>query len=67
MDAQFQLYIDTQATYRFQLIGADGTALLTSAAYAQKSAAIAGIAAVRDAAAAGSVVDGTQAHWPSEQ
>lgn len=59
MDAQFQLYMDSKGKYRFKLVAADGTVMLASGSYAQKSAAIAGIAVVRDTARAGDVLDGT--------
>lgn len=58
MDPQFQLYRDSKAKYRFQLVAADGTVMLTSGPYGQKSAAIAGIAVVRDTAHAVDVLDG---------
>lgn len=58
MDAQFQLYTDSEENYRFRLVAADGTVMLTSGPYSQKSEAIAGIAVVRDTARAGEVIDG---------
>lgn len=58
MDVQFQLYTDSEANYRFQLVAADGTVMLTSGPYSEKSQAIAGIAVVRDTACSGDVIGG---------
>lgn len=58
VDAQFQLYRDSEANYRFQLVAADGTVMLTSGPYREKSEAITGIAVVRDTARSGDVIGG---------
>jgi uncharacterized protein YegP (UPF0339 family) len=57
MAAKFELYLDADDCYRFRLVALDGTVMLTSEAFAHEDVAIAGIWAVREAAAAGRVVD----------
>ena len=57
MAAKFELYMDADDCFRFRLVALDGTVMLTSEAFAHEDVAIAGIWTVREAAAAGRVVD----------
>lgn len=57
MAAKFELYMDADDSFRFRLVGPDGTVLLTSEPYADEDLAIAGIWSVREAAARGKIVD----------
>jgi uncharacterized protein YegP (UPF0339 family) len=49
--------MDADDSFRFRLVGPDGTVLLTSEPYADEDLAIAGIWSVREAAARGKIVD----------
>lgn len=57
MAAKFELYLDEEDCFRFRLVALDGTVMLTSEAFAHEDVAIAGIWTVREAAAAGKIVD----------
>ncbi|UVJ38779.1 DUF1508 domain-containing protein [Arthrobacter sp. CJ23] len=57
MATQFNLYVDADASLRFQLVTGNGDVLLTSDAFADEDAAIAAIWSVREAAAKGRIVD----------
>lgn len=57
MATQFNLYVDADASLRFQLVTGNGDVLLTSNAFEDEDAAIAAIWSVREAAANGRIVD----------
>lgn len=57
MAGMFELFVDVDSHFRFQLKAADGTVMAVSAAYEEKSAAVAGIAAVRECAGMGLITD----------
>jgi uncharacterized protein YegP (UPF0339 family) len=57
MAGMFEVFVDGDSHFRFQLKAADGTVMAVSAAYEDKSAAVAGIAAVRECAGMGLVTD----------
>jgi uncharacterized protein YegP (UPF0339 family) len=57
MAGKFEVFIDAEAHFRFRLTAPDGTELAVSAAYEDKSAVVAGIAAVRECAGMGLVTD----------
>lgn len=57
MAGMFEVFVDGDSRFRFQLKAADGTVMAVSAAYEDKSAAVAGIAAVRECAGMGLVTD----------
>ncbi|WAH95720.1 DUF1508 domain-containing protein [Arthrobacter sp. MMS18-M83] len=60
MAARFNLHFDADARVRFQLVTESGDELLTSNAFEDEDAAIAGIWTVREAAANGRIVDLTE-------
>jgi uncharacterized protein YegP (UPF0339 family) len=51
----FELFIDADASFRFQLTAPDGTVMAVSRAFPDKAAAVEGIAAVREYAGMGHV------------
>lgn len=55
MAGMFELFIDADASFRFQLTAPDGTVMAVSRAFPSKAAAVAGIAAVREYAGMGHV------------
>ncbi|MDQ0680203.1 uncharacterized protein YegP (UPF0339 family) [Arthrobacter pascens] len=57
MAGMFEVFMDVDSHFRFQLKAADGTVMAVSAAYEDKSAAVAGIAAVRECAGMGLITD----------
>ena len=57
MAGMFEVFVDADSHFRFQLKAADGTVMAVSAAYDDKSAAVAGIAAVRECAGMGLITD----------
>jgi uncharacterized protein YegP (UPF0339 family) len=57
MAGKFEVFIDAEAHFRFRLMGPDGTELAVSAAFEDKSAVAACIAAVRESAGMGLVTD----------
>lgn len=53
----FEVFVDAESYFRFQLKAPDGTVMAVSKAFDDKAAAVAGIAAVRDCAGMGLVTD----------
>lgn len=51
----FELFVDNDASFRFQLTAPDGTVMAVSRAFPDKAAAVEGIAAVREYAGMGHV------------
>ena len=57
MAGTFEVFVDGEAHFRFRLKAPDGTVVAESAAFRDKPAAVAGIAAVRECAGMGLVTD----------
>lgn len=57
MAGMFEVFVDTESQFRFRLKGPDGTVMAVSTAFEDKSAAVAGIAAVRECAGMGLITD----------
>jgi uncharacterized protein len=57
MAGLFEVFVDAESLIRFRLKAPDGTVLAVSKAFADKSAAVAGIADVRECAGTGLVSD----------
>ena len=57
MAGKFELFVDGESKFRFRLKAPDGTVMAESAAFRDKSAAVAGIAAVRECAGMGLITD----------
>lgn len=57
MAGMFELFMDADALYRFRLTAPDGTIMAVSKPFDTKSAAVAGIAAVREYAGMGLITD----------
>ncbi|MDI3211036.1 DUF1508 domain-containing protein [Arthrobacter sp. AL12] len=57
MAGTFELFVDAESKFRFRLKAPDGTVMAVSAAFRDKSAAVAGIAAVRECAGMGLISD----------
>ena len=57
MAGMFEVFVDDESSFRFRLKAPDGAILAVSAAFNTKSAAVAGIAAVRECAGMGLVTD----------
>jgi uncharacterized protein YegP (UPF0339 family) len=57
MAGMFEVFVDGESKFRFRLKAPDGTVVAESAAFSDKSAAVAGIAAVRECAGMGLVTD----------
>ena len=57
MAGKFELFVDAESKFRFRLKAPDGTVMAVSAAFEDKSAAVAGIAAVRECAGMGLISD----------
>jgi uncharacterized protein YegP (UPF0339 family) len=57
MTGMFELFTDSDASYRFRLTAPDGTVMALSRPFPDKQAAVAGIAAVREYAGTGLVTD----------
>lgn len=57
MAGTFEVFVDGEALFRFRLKAPDGTVVAESAAFSDKPAAVAGIAAVRECAGMGLVTD----------
>lgn len=55
MAGMFELFIDAEASFRFQLTAPDGTVMAVSRPFPSKAAAVEGIAAVREYAGMGHV------------
>lgn len=65
MAGKFELFLDAEALYRFRLTTSDGTELAVSSAFRDKSAAVAGIEAVRECAGMGLITDLSPASTPA--
>lgn len=72
MAGMFELFIDTDSSFRFQLTAPDGTVMAVSRSFPSKAAAVEGIAAVREYAGMGHVrelaeapADRRAAHQPA--
>ncbi|HSN36968.1 MAG TPA: YegP family protein [Arthrobacter sp.] len=57
MAGSIELFVDGQSNFRFRLKAPDGTIMAVSAAFTDKSAAVAGIEAVRECAGMGLIND----------
>lgn len=57
MAGMFELYVDAESYFRFRLTAPDGTVMAVSRAFDTKSAAVAGIADVREYAGMGHITD----------
>ncbi|WP_332759661.1 YegP family protein [Pseudarthrobacter sp.] len=57
MAGMFELFIDAESYFRFRLTAPDGTVMAVSKAFDNKTAAVAGIAAVREYAGMGLIAD----------
>ena len=57
MAGKFELFVDAESKFRFRLKAPDGTVMAVSAPFGDKSAAVAGIAAVRECAGMGLITD----------
>ena len=57
MAGVFEVFVDADSQYRFRLMAPNGTVLAVSAPFADKRAAAAGIADVRECAGTGLVTD----------
>ncbi|MDQ0077698.1 YegP family protein [Arthrobacter oryzae] len=57
MAGKFEVFVDTEAQYRFRLTAPDGSELAVSGAFSNKAAAVAGIEAVRECAGMGLISD----------
>jgi uncharacterized protein YegP (UPF0339 family) len=57
MAGKFEVFVDGESHFRFRLTAPDGTELAVSAAFDDKAAVVAGIAAVRECAGMGLVTD----------
>jgi uncharacterized protein YegP (UPF0339 family) len=65
MAGLFEVFVDGESQFRFRLKAPDGTVLAVSAAFGDKAAAAAGIAAVRECAGMGLVTDLCPAGLPA--
>lgn len=66
MAGMFEVFVDAESQFRFRLKAPDGTVMAVSAAFGDKSAAVAGIAAVRECAGMGLVTDLCPAGAPAQ-
>jgi uncharacterized protein YegP (UPF0339 family) len=57
MAGTFEVFVDAESHFRFRLKAQDGTEMAVSGAFDSKTAAVAGIAAVRDCAGMGLITD----------
>jgi uncharacterized protein YegP (UPF0339 family) len=57
MAGLFELFVDEQSRFRFRLLDAEGVVMAVSSGFADKSAAVAGIEAVRECAGMGLISD----------
>ena len=57
MTGMFELFTDSDASYRFRLTAPDGTVMALSRSFPDKPSAVAGIAAVREYAGMGLVTE----------
>jgi uncharacterized protein YegP (UPF0339 family) len=65
MAGLFELFVDAASDVRFRLLAPDGTVMAVSKAFDDKPAAVAGIAAVREYAGMGHIIDRCQTGQPS--
>lgn len=63
MAGHFEIFTDAESNIRFRLLGADGSVLAISKAYADKRAAADGITAVRECAGTGLVKEKRSNAW----
>lgn len=66
MVGQFEIFGDSIVGFRFRLTGGDDGVLVISGRFDAKAAAVAAIAAVRENAASGHIVDQSAKPLPSE-
>jgi uncharacterized protein YegP (UPF0339 family) len=57
MAGMFELFVDAESSFRFRLTAPDGTVMAISKAFDTKTAAVAGIADVREYAGMGHITD----------
>ena len=57
MAGLFEIFVDEQSQFRFRLLDARGVLMAVSSGFADKSAAVAGIEAVRECAGMGLISD----------
>lgn len=57
MAGMFELFVDAESAFRFRLTAPDGTVMAVSKPFDTKTAAVAGIAAVREYAGMGLITD----------
>jgi len=57
MAGMFELFVDAESCFRFRLTAPDGTVMAISKAFDTKTAAVAGIADVREYAGMGHITD----------
>ena len=57
MAGMFELFLDPESCFRFRLTAPDGTVMAVSKAFDTKTAAVAGIAEVREYAGMGHITD----------
>ncbi|GAP54862.1 UPF0339 protein TDE_0826, partial [Arthrobacter sp. Hiyo6] len=57
MAGNFELFVDADSCFRFRLTAPDGAVMAVSTAFSDKAAAVAGIAAVREYAGMGLIID----------
>jgi len=57
MAGMFELFFDTDATFKFRVTAPDGTVMAVSKAFDDKPSAVAGIAAMREYAGMGLITD----------
>ncbi|WP_347886544.1 DUF1508 domain-containing protein [Pseudarthrobacter sp. CC12] len=57
MAGMFELFMDSESSFRFRVTAPDGTVMAVSKAFENKNAAVAGIAAVREYAGMGLISD----------
>ncbi|HET7140188.1 MAG TPA: DUF1508 domain-containing protein [Arthrobacter sp.] len=57
MAGMFELFVDAKSNFRFRLTAPDGSVMAVSKAFEDKTAAVAGIAAVREYAGMGLITD----------
>lgn len=65
MAGTFELFVDADACFRFRLRAPDGAVLAVSKSFVDKSAAVAGITAVREYAGMGLISDLCPAESPA--
>jgi len=63
MAGHFEIFTDVESNVRFRLLGADGTVLAVSKAFADKPSAAEGIMAVRECAGTGLIQETHATPW----